>query len=415
MLKTTYQIFDSPAGKTIVFNNLYFINGEFVFNGSEVNNAEISTYPNVHYRHTNFELWSPSIRELPEDNTIPVIETTHFYLKETLNSHPAHVLLDDVFSVFYGLYKCKLDYDPCVCIIEMHERYDKIDFYDWRGAFKCLFGQEAITFHHFKRTSAKVCFKTFVVGNGDLGLHSYDSNYAAPFQDDIWKQFRNALYKKSDINLELGNKIIYVDSNNFPIKDNLKKVLEKNNIEIIHWSDMLQMKDQLNFLKNVKIYIATEGADILNSIFLPDNAMVIDLGRMYAIDDYKALGYCVDWAFPSLSYIDVFYFEDYYTNYHRTQETTPNSDDLMQMIEYLNDDQKKNNILLMRTEIYDNFASKIVNKIHYELKLNNYSPNARLLIENYPDIKKRNEIVEDFKRGSPAYACNDKIRPFRIY
>lgn len=413
MLKTTYQIFDSPAGKTIIFNNLYFINGEFIFNGS-VSKSEISTYSNVHYRHTNFELWSPSIINLVEDNTIPVIETTHFYLRETLNSHPAHVLVDDIFSTFYSLYRCKLDYNPCVCIVEMSEWYDKINFYDWRGTFKCLFGQEAITSHHLKRTYQKICFKTFVVGNGDSGLHSYDSNYAAPFNNDILKQFRDALYKKAEINLGLGNKIIYVDSNNFPVRNNLKDALGKNNIEIIHWSDMQHISDQLNFLKDVRIYIATEGADMLNAIFLPDNAIVIDLGRMYAIDNYKALGYCVDWVFPSLSYINVFYFEDYYESYHRTQEVSPNPDDLIQMIECLNDKQKEVPLLLKRKKIYDNFASKIVDRINCALKLNNYSPNARLLIENYPNIEERIKIVENFKRGSIAYACNEQIRPFRI-
>ncbi len=412
MKKTTYKIYNSPAGKTIVFSNLYFINGEFVFNGT-VPASEVSVYPNVHYRHTNFKLWQPKITELPiEQNDIPLIESPHFYLKETLHYHPVHTLMDDVFSVFYSLYRCGINYNPLVCILDIDNNKTE-NAYDCKGIFKFLFGEETIPLHYLQTLYPQVCFKTFVVGNGDSGLHSYDSNYAAPFQDDIWKQFRDAFYKKTEINLKLGNKIIYVDSNNFPIKENLKNVLEKNNIEIVHWSDMIHINDQLNFIKDVKIYIAIEGADILNSIFLPDNAMVIDLGRMYANGTYKALGYCVDWIFPSLSYIDVFYFEDYYVNYHNTQETSPNPDDLIRMIEDLSDEQKKSNILLRRAEIYDNFASKIVDRISCELKLNNYSPNARLLIENYSSAKDRSEIIESFKRGSPAYECNSKIRPFR--
>ena len=227
MLKTTYQIFDSPAGKTIVFSNLYFINGEFIFNGS-VSASEISTYPNVHYRKTNFEKWVPRIADLQEQGEIQQITAPHFYLKETLHSHPAHTLMDDVFSVFYSLYRCKLNYDTFTCVIDMLPEYDNTSFYDCKGMYKCLFGQEAITLAYFKRTYSKICFDTFVVGNGDSGLHSYDCNYAAPFQDNIWKQFRNAFYKKAEVNLESGNNIIYVDSNNSPIKENLKNILESS-------------------------------------------------------------------------------------------------------------------------------------------------------------------------------------------
>lgn len=411
MLKTTYQVFDSPtAGKTIVFNNLYFINGEFIFNGT-ASNSEIATYFGVHYRHDNFKQWMPSIRDLLED-TIQVITTPHFYLKETLRYHPVHTLMDDIFSVFYSLYRCKLNYNPYVCVLEIPDEYNTSEFYDCRGMFKCLFGQEAITSHHIKRIHSKVCFQTFVVGNGDSGLHSYDSNYAAPFQDDIWKQFRNAFYEKSEISLELGSKIIYADSNNWPINGALKDILEKNDISIINWSDFPTIKDQLNLLKNVKIYIATEGADILNAIFLPDNAIVINLGRMYANGSYKVLGYCVDWIWPSLSYIDVFYLEDYCLRYHKTQELIPSSEELMQIVRTLND-TPSNSLLVKRKEIYDNFASKAVDKIDYTLKLNNFSPNARLLIENFSNLE-RAKIIESFKRGSAAYACNDKIRSFRI-
>lgn len=102
--ETTYQIFDfGAAGKTIVFNNLYFIDGEFIFNGATLN-SEISTYPNVHYHHTNSELWSPKITELSDEiGEVQLITTPHFYLKETLHYHPGHTLMDDIFQFLIKL------------------------------------------------------------------------------------------------------------------------------------------------------------------------------------------------------------------------------------------------------------------------------------------------------------------------
>ena len=411
MLKTTYQVFNSPAGKTIVFNNLYLINGEFVFNGT-ANSSDISTYNNIHYRHNSFKQWSPTIRELSEEHDVAILTTPHFYLKQTMYSHPVHTLGDDVFSMFYSLYRCKIDYNPCVCISEMSDDYNALDFSDNRGMFQCLFGHQAITQHHLKRTYSKACFKTFVVGNGNSGLHSYDANYVAPFEDNIWKKFRDAFYQQAGINLEGGNKIIYADSNNWPVQGEVKDALEKNEIDIIHWSDLPDIKDHLNLLKNVKIYITTEGADAVDAIFLPDSAMVIDLGRMYALDNYKVLGYCVDWLWPALSYIDVFYLEDYCLRYHRALELIPTANELMRVVEGLN--QNDANLLLKRQEIYNKFTSQAVDKTHRDVKLNNYSPNARLLIANYSNAE-RESIVENFKRGNTAYACNEQIRPFRKF
>lgn len=410
MLKTTYQIFDSSAGKTIVFRNLYFIDGKFIFNGT-ASGSEIATYPNVHYRHTKRETWAPAIMELPDQNDVPVVTTPHFYLKESVNNYITHALADDVFSVFYSLYRCRINYNPCVCIVETSGGET---FHDCKGIFRCLFGQEAIGLNCLKETYSQVCFETFVVGNGDSGSISFDSNYASPFQDNIWRQFRDAYYKESEIDLEVGKKILYGDAGKFPIQSDLKDILLTNNVEIIRWDYVGDIKEQLRILKGVKIYITTDGAPAINTIFLPDNAIVINLGRVYANGNYRVLGYCSCPLFPALSHIDVFYFEDYYLNYHKAQDPYPNPGDLMDMIESLNDKQKKTHLLQRRAEIYDNFALKVMNKIDCALKLNNFSPNARLLLENYSNLEERDKVIEELKRGNTTFECNEKVRPFRV-
>jgi hypothetical protein len=154
MNETTYQIFQSSAGKTIVFHDLYFIDGEFIFNGSAPLH-EISTFPNVGYRHTGYKQWAPTIKTL-STNDIAIIAEPHFYIKESLNGHPAHTLMDDVFSIFYSLNQCKIDYNLCVCILETLN--NQIDFHDCRGMYKCLFGQKQLQLIIWK-----ICIQKFVL------------------------------------------------------------------------------------------------------------------------------------------------------------------------------------------------------------------------------------------------------------
>lgn len=405
MKKTTYKIFDSPAGKTIVFNNLYLINGEFIFNGT-VSDSEVSTYHNVHYRHTNFEMWKPKIVELSiSEETVKLIKNPHFYFKETLRYHPVHTLMDDIFSVFYSLYRCKINYDPITCIVET--LYNEFP-YECKGYFKLLFGQDAMPLSYLKNIYTQVCFETFVVGNSGSGLSSFDANFASPFEDNIWQQFRDAFYKKAEIELESGTNIIYV--NRHPDEDNLedelKKTLKKNNIKIVNWGGK-DIKEQLNIIKNVKVYITSEGSSALNAIFLPDNAIVIDLGRLYECGNYKTVCYGNDYIFPSLPYIDVLYFEDYYPLKIKETSICPEPNNLMEMIEVAF--QANHPLLITRKDIYTKFASKVVDKIAYAIKVNNYSPDARLLLETYPEVVERSKIIETFKCGNLSFACIAKI------
>jgi len=395
--KTTYKVFNAPIGKTTVFNNLYFINKEFVFNGS-ASDTEISAYPNVHYHHTNFEMWAPKIFELPnEQDDIQLITTPHFYTKETLHYHPAHTLMDDIFSIFYSLYKCKINYNPLVCLLDMGN--DKIEeSYDCKGMFSLLFGHPAVPLNFFKNTNSRICFKTFIVGTGGIGFSSYDSNFVSPFRDEIWKKFRDAFYGRAEISLEIGNKIIYANTTKKTdnLEEDLKDTLIKHDIEIVCWGEVPHIKEQLNILKNVQVYITTDGSVSLNSIFLPDNAKVINLGRTYVNDDYKAVGYSEDYLFPALSYVDVFYFEDYYHSTINECGPAPDPDDLVQMIEGVIG-QPPHPLLMRRTDIYEDFASKVVDKVHQEIKLNNFSPNARLLMENYPNDEERADVIKSLK------------------
>lgn len=427
--RTTYEIFDSfhgfcqtpssqqaNVGKTIVFKNLYFINGEFIFNGTS-DGSDLYTYPNVHYRHTRKETWSPKILELEQNETIQTLTIPHFYFRESVHGHIAHTLMDDIFSVFYSLRKCRLDYNPFICIFDTAysggAEYSAP--YDCKKMFSSLFGYPAIDFNHFKNTNKKICFKTFVVGTGDSGLHSYDFNYVTPFQDDIWRRFRNAFYEKAKVPLLAGSKIIYIDdiTKKNKIDSNLKSFFEQNKIEVVCWGETGDIEDQLNILKNVKICITPDGSLALNSIFLPDNAVVINLGRIYANADYKAVGWVNDYLYPALSYVDVLYFEDYYTAVSVSSDSRwplPNTSDLISIIKAV--DNKNPDLFAKRAGIYSNFAQKVTNQVHHLIKLDNFSPNARLLLENYT-IPERLTLVEDFKRGNVGRACTEQVRPFK--
>lgn len=405
MKKTTYQIFDSPAGKTIVFSNLYLINGKFIFNGPAPND-DLSTFPNIHYRFTNFQKWAPQITKLPENQEAQIITTPHFYLKETLHYHPVHTIFDDVFSVFYSLYRCKIDYNQMICVLDIFNNETE-EYYDCKGIFKLLFGNEAITLHYLKRSHQQVCFETFVVGNSGSGVSSYDFNYVSPFQDNIWRQFRDAIYKKAEITLGPADKVIYLSRHydKYDLEERLKDTLKKHNIEVYNYGGK-DIKEQLDVLKNVKIYITTSGSNALNSVFLPDNAVVINLGRVYASNDYKIITYGEDYLYPSLSYIDVLYFEDYYSLTINEHDTIPEPNDLIEMVNAVIGE--KNPLLMKRNNIYKNFASVVIDKIPAVLKLNNFSPNARLLFENY-SVKERIEMIERFKGGNLSFACSEKI------
>jgi len=412
--KTTYAIFDSPGGKTIVFNNLYFINGEFVFNGY-ADESEISTYPNVHYRHTNFEMWRPVCRELL-DEEIETIETTpYFYLKETMHYHPGHTLMDDIFSMFYSIYKCGLNYNPFICLLD--NKYTELT-YDCKGMFSILFGHVATTLHALNISNKSICFKTFVIGNGDSGFSSFNHDYVIPYQDNIWRKFRDAFYKKAGIKLGSGQKQIYINigGSTEDLDPDLKDTLKINNINIIDWSKIKTIKSQLEVLKDVKIYITGDGSGALNCVFLPDNATMINLGRVYAIGDYVGVASCDDSVYPALSYIDVFYFEDYFPMKIEPKTArwpTPDSNDLIHLIKSITEAKENDSVMIKRKEIYDKFASVAIDRIDNGVKLTNFSLNARLFIEHFPEIGERIKLTESFKGGNRGFAMCDLIRPFR--
>lgn len=408
--KTSFTIFNSSAGKTIVFNNIYFIDGQFVFNGS-VNESEISTYPNVHYRHTNFELWKPKIAEL-SDFECQEITDPCFFIKETMHYHPGHTLMDDIFSMFYTLHRCNVNYNPIIPILDTNNKIET--YYDCKNMFNTLFGNKAITLTHFSNTHTKVCIKTLVVGNSDSGFSIFDYNYVMPYKDDIWKKFRNAYYEQAKIKLDHGNKCIYVNSGNEDISSDLKNTLEANNIEIINWSATNDIVDQLDIMKNVKLYISNEGSASLNAVFLPDNSNMINLGKMYADGNYVSIGSCDDSVWPALTYINVFYFEDYfYVEPIISRLVTPNGDQLIELVKSINEAKEDNHIILKRKEIYDRFGSIVIDKITSEVKLHNFSLNARLFLEHFPNIQERIRITESFKRGNRGFTMNNQIRPFR--
>tara|TARA_R110000868_G_scaffold75946_6_gene218843 strand:+ start:16702 stop:17943 length:1242 start_codon:yes stop_codon:yes gene_type:complete len=407
-VKTTCQIFDSPIGKTIVFNNLYFINGEFIFNGNPI--SDISTYPNIYYKNTNYEKWCPKITELSDNVQFEIINRPHFFFKESLHYHPGHTLMDDIFSIFFSIDKCGLKYNPFTCIIDIHNNETE-SIYDCKGMFKLLFGNEAIPLHTLNKQQSSFVFKTFVVGNSDSGFSSFDRNYVSPYYNDIWKKFRNAFYKEADIKLEIGEKIIYANTTakDDNLNTSLKDMLSNNNIDIIYWGSISNIKEQLNILKDVKIYISTDGSTATNSIFLPDNATLINLGRVYAIDSYKAIGYCCDYLYPALSYIDVLYFEDFYNLIMNDFNITPDSNNLLLLINSLNN----NDVKLKRSDLYKAFEVYIADRVHPEVKLNNFSPNARLLISTYPDVNERAEIIKRFLNGNIPFECSEKVRQIK--
>lgn len=258
--------------------------------------------------------------------TTLLIEYAHFNI--------VHTMLDMVYPVFLSMVQLGIHVGPQQPIRILHRLSHVRTSQTW---FLYLLGDLGV--NHMSSLEP-ICFEEMVVGGGDQGLFSWDSNYAIPGgQFGALKAFRDMIYFKAHINLSKDEKVrqtsvLLLDQRKRPvenitgvveyIKQVLPNALVKNTVwesvvsSQIHnpsnWQEhqmdyMVQFADfqeKLNLLRTTDIMIAGIGSSHLFEFLLPDGSVSLNYGTC---DNYEGIGtFFDDYLMPGIDWVRALYY-----------------------------------------------------------------------------------------------------------
>lgn len=308
-----------------IYINIFIYNNQILFVN---NNIELIRIPlQTGYIHRcKYERkdvrWIP-IKKNIEFNNFITINNTCFLNNSEVPGHIGHTLFDSIASQISTLKQSNIEMnkETKIITIQIHKHYEK-KVYDIKDIYKTIFGSEICFLDEInqKYENKPILIKKLILGSSKKGVSFYNTKYTADNgYKNAWRDFRDYFYLRYDINTEKEpNKILFINTEKNGRKD---RILDNNNdvsnlikkfdnSMVINWQDVVSLKQQLKLLSQTKCFISICGTAGLNSIFLRDNTIFINLGVQISKNN---VGYMDDYVFPALN-IKLIYFHDFVKN-----------------------------------------------------------------------------------------------------
>ena len=117
---------------------------------------------------------------------------------------------------------------------------------------------------------------------------------------------------------------------------------------------MKTLKEQIVLLSNTYIYISLDGSSALNSIFLPDNSILINMGLI----DNNRVFYRSDFLFPACSYFKVIYLNDFLQNKYIINSSILLNDIINNYEKYYSDNNYSKSALMIMNSLNINYSKE---------------------------------------------------------
>jgi hypothetical protein len=403
-METTYKSKGEIPNRIVEYSNLYFKNGKFYCVSTRERELP-GVYLGVHYLENKHAVWTPSL----ESNQDILAQATkingQFYFGSiSVPEHPGHTIFDDCIAEFSVLSELGKNMQQTETILAdpddqkgLSKSTDVIQ-YDVKGIYKLAFGSPAVLLSKLhcrfaNHTTDWLCLESVIVGAGERGLSNYNEEYESPGRDTkLWWNFRCHLLKKCQLKecidpltVETPFVTLVYSKNrsiaNFnEIRDQLSRTFF--NYQCVDWGEIQSIEKQLEILSKTSIYVTMDGSCALNCVFLPKNAVMINLGVPILTPKGYVIGWLDDYLYPVLDYIKVVYLVEYSKNMEVTSggQLCVSLTDLMTMINQVRD----------ITDVNENKEN-----------WNNASPNAKKLVQ----INNYKSLWSHFRSNNLACAC----------
>jgi hypothetical protein len=303
-----------------VYNNLVLHNGNVLFVADNEEKLELCAL-SVGFLHKMRNerrdiRWSPKKVRRFDGIMDLYIDEICFLNEEEIPGHIGHTVFDAIGSQFSCLKQCGINLDEKSEIMTIQMlRTNESKYHDVKGAYQLFFGKPKIYFDELcdKFKDKTVCIKTLVVGSSKKGVSYYDHTYTGNNgYAGAWREFRDYAYIRCKIDQlqPIDKHILYAvtDTNGRPdrvVGNDIEIRKHIHDLNIIMWSNMESLCEQILLLSRTRLYISVDGTNGLNSIFLPDDAIFINLGVI--LNDM--IGYINDYTYAGCDHIKVIYYQ----------------------------------------------------------------------------------------------------------
>ena len=254
---------------------------------------------------------------------------------EYAHSNIVHTMLDMVYPVFVSMVKLGLNTGPEQPLRIVHRLPHDDNSQIW---FLHLMGDLGV--EHIEKMEP-TCFETVIVGGGNQGLISWDSNYAMPgARDGALKAYRNMIYSKAKVpfnergTLRANVTVLLLNQQKRPVQNiqsvpyhieevapyahvrstNWESIVSGQALQVSEWREhqieyhreIADFREKLNVLKTSHVIIAGIGTSHLFEFLLLDGSVSINYGTC---QNYNKLGtFYDDYLIPGIDWVRGFYY-----------------------------------------------------------------------------------------------------------
>lgn len=387
---TEFKTFnDKSNGDCVIYHNILFKNGTFyVLNNNTKldNNVYLSRcyYHKISLNDGLSHRWEPIYISNDDINIDKIEETVTFFCEEDVPGHIGHTIIDSIASQFSSLKICGIDLNTKTKIKTLQKlyRYEKktinfdeedmkqkhiphartaekaMELPDVKESYKLLFGEGKTYLHEYSKQNKDkfVLFKCLVVGSSHKGGGSFNYDYKSlNGYDGAWKDFRDYCYIRCNIvKMQSHPKMILLNNpdnderTDRQVKgssDIINLLKTQPNSKVISWNNISTLKEQIILMSETHIYISLDGTAALNSIFLPDNSIFINLGILINNDvvHYRSIS-----VFAACNYIKVIYLNDFLQNKYTVNSSILLNNIINNCQEYYSDDNYPKSALIAK-------------------------------------------------------------------
>lgn len=396
-MRTEFKEYNNKSnGDCVIYKNIILKNGEFyVLNNDNrlKNNIYLSRsfYNKIKLNDGFSHIWEPKYKNIENIDIDIIEEVTTFFCEEEVPGHIGHTLFDSIAAQFASLKICNIDLNNKTKIKTLQKLYryekkmDNLDKYDKKqkpiphartnesfmektdvkGSYELLFSEKKTYLHNYLKANMNktILFKCLVVGSAHKGVGSFNYNYKSlNGYNGAWKDFRDYCYLRCGIVENNPTTILMNNPDENTRSDrqvsgykNIINVLKnKQNHKLIDWSYIKTLKEQIVLLSNTKIFISLDGSSALNSIFLPDNSILINLGLV----KNKTVYYRSDYVFTACPYFKVIYLNDFLENNYRINSSILLNDIINNYEKYYSDNNYSKSSLIIMDFLNTNYSKE---------------------------------------------------------
>lgn len=298
-MESSVVYFDDDYGTQAKYKNIYFIDNEFFFLTTDNTITLKPVYTHVKLTSKRYT-FLPQLRFFLNENEMQLfllkcnlmkLRGNTIFVSGYYDVHNMHFITDTLYSTYVTFLKTDHKWNEEFNVLyESPKEIGGISKHNM-NVFKTFSKSDAFIFYDQIQNN-NVVFDEFISGmhmHGSITLHKM--GYLAEKDENTMQQYRDRfieVYNIQKINDTIN--VIIVDNNDIhhiisELLNYVKQNFQNVNCRIVKW-DNKSWREQLEIAYNTQVYITGPGSAAFNFMFMQDNSVKINLGRIYKGYDY---------------------------------------------------------------------------------------------------------------------------------